>query len=624
MKSTRTWQFIFSMWLIAALFLPPNPASAQAGIRVKIDYLSDTQFPLVQAYISVSDTQGLPVMNLKTSNFTVSEDNQPVTDFEVSSVQNTQQPLAIVLAIDTSGSMGYGTTQTALQESIQAAKTFIGSLAFQDYVAIVSFSDTPSVAQDFTTDHAALNAALDSLRPEYNTAMYDAIAKASTMLSNRGERKIIVLLTDGVNTGTGLTFDQAVNEAQERGVPIYPIGFGAVDQVKLQNLAALTGGSLQIQPDSSTLGGAFTTVLQILREQYLLEYYSSLPADGAEHALAVTLDFQGWHEELTHRFVAQPGQVSVNLPGYTDGQVISGNVRFAPTWTVPSPAIAQLDVSMDDKTLSSIITAPFEYTWNSTSTDPGKHFFTFVVTDTAGNTGQTSLDFLVQIPVTVQIVQPLEDATIEKNTSIMANVMALGVIDRVEFSVDGQKIGTVVSPPYQLEWDPGSFPAGRHVISVVAYDSDGFSAQAQATVNVAPKQALGVLWILGLVILAVAAILIPVSLRKRKKFGQSGAVELVPQVQAVLHELEGLNPGKDWPLGLQEVRLGRKQDENNIILIGAKASRKHAVIRVEEDKFVIESLSSDNPLIINDEPVQQHILSSGDMIRLGDTLFKFE
>ena len=128
---------------------------------MNLTYLSDTKFPFIQAYISVSDTQGLPVKNLNTSNFTLSEDNHPVTDFKIVSAQNNVQPLAIVLAIDTSGSMGYGAPQTALQKSIQAAKAFIASLTTQDTVALVSFSDTPTMVQDFTTDHAILNSALE-------------------------------------------------------------------------------------------------------------------------------------------------------------------------------------------------------------------------------------------------------------------------------------------------------------------------------------------------------------------------------------------------------------------------------------------------------------------------------
>ena len=624
MKSASTWKMIIAIGLAVALFLTPTLVNAQTGNRVNIDYLSDSKFPLVQAYITVSDTQGLPVKNLDASNFKLSEDNRPINDFKIASVQNTEQPLAIVLALDTSGSMGYGVPQTALQKSIQAAKAFISSLAPQDYVALLSFSDTPSLAQDFTTDHAKLNTALNSLRLGKNTDMYDAIAKAATMLSNRGERRIIVLLTDGVNTVTGLSFDQAVNETQKWGAPIYPIGFGSIDKTKLQNLAALTGGSVQIQPDPTALEDAFSTVLKILREQYLLTFSSSLPADGAEHTLAVSLDFQGWHAEFSHHLIARPGQVTVTLPGYQEGQVIGGNVKFAPAWTGPSPAIAQLDISMDGKSITTVTAAPFEYTWNSTGTTPGSHAFTFLVKDTSGNTGQQSLNLQVQLPVQVQLSQPVEGATIAGKTTLVADVTALGSVQTVDFMVDGQPVGSVTSAPYQLEWNPGSLPAGRHVVGVKVTDMQNFSAETQATVNVAIKQGMDLVWIALLAVLAVAAVLIPISLRKRKQFVRVAASPSILPGQAILHELEGLNPGKLWPLGPQEVRLGRKLDENDIILKGLKASRRHAILRLQQDQYLIESVSPNNPLLVNDETVQQHILHPGDTIRLGETLLRFE
>ena len=239
--------------------------------------------------------------------------------------------------------------------------------------------------------------------------------------------------------------------------------------------------------------------------------------------------------------------------------MIGGNVKFAPAWTTPSPTIAKLDFAMDGATLASRTTAPFEYTWNSTSTNPGLHLFTFIVTDTAGNTGQLSIHLLVQPPVTVQIAQPLEGAIIEGKNTIITNVTVLGSVDRIEFVVDGEGIGTVTSAPYQLEWNPASLPAGKHVISVTVYDTENFSAQAQVSVNVALKQGLGALWIAALAIFVLLVVLIPLSLRKRKQFNRNGVSQFSMPGQAALHELEGLNPGKIWPLGSQEVRLGANE-----------------------------------------------------------------
>ncbi len=623
MKHTKVMKVLAAALLGLALFAFPKVGEAQNGTRVDIPYLSDAQFPQVQAYISVSDAQGLPIKGLTANNLSVSEDGKPVTDFKFTAIQNSAQPLAIALLIDTSGTMGYG-TPTPLKKSIEAGKAFIASLAPQDMVALVSFSDAPKVEQDFTTDHTLLNTALDGLKLLKNTAMYDAIVKASTMLSSRGERRIIVLLTDGMDSGTGFSFDQAANEAQKWSIPIYPIGFGGVDKNTLQKLASLTGGSVQVKPDPTTLTGAFAQVLQILREQYLLEYYSALPADGTEHTLAATMDYQGWHQELTHRFLARAGTITVTLPGHNDGDVIFGNVTFAPQWTTPAPGIRQVDFLMDDAALNSLTTAPYEFTWDSTTAGFGVHAFTIRVTDTSGNVGTLNLNLDVEPPITISFVQPVDKATVEKKMPVQVNVTARGTVDRVEFSVDGQAPVSITQAPYDWNWEPASLPAGQHTITAKAYDTAGFTSEANVTVDIALKPSMGILLIAGIPVLLLAAILIPLALRKRKKYGPVEGGAGAAAGQAALTEVEGMNPGKTWVLGQNELRLGRKQDENDIVLKGLKASRRHAVIHPKNGQFEIQCLNPANPLIVNGESKMEHILCKGDTIRLGETLLRFE
>jgi pSer/pThr/pTyr-binding forkhead associated (FHA) protein len=127
-----------------------------------------------------------------------------------------------------------------------------------------------------------------------------------------------------------------------------------------------------------------------------------------------------------------------------------------------------------------------------------------------------------------------------------------------------------------------------------------------------------------IVLLAIVAVMIPIAVRTRK--GMSRPVEVsIDSGQASLRELKGLNPNQVWPLGVNEVRLGRKRDENDISLEGRKASRKHAVIRHEAGHYVIYSLSADNPVIVNNTPVvRSYILQQGDEIQLGDTVLKYE
>jgi hypothetical protein len=132
-------------------------------------------------------------------------------------------------------------------------------------------------------------------------------------------------------------------------------------------------------------------------------------------------------------------------------------------------------------------------------------------------------------------------------------------------------------------------------------------------------------WMIALIVLlAVVAVTIPWAVRTRRRMSRQ-AESFVRTGQVALREIKGLNPNQVWPLGVNEIRLGRKRDENDITLEGRNASRKHAVIRFERGHYVIHSLSEANPVIVNSQPVaQSHTLQPGDEIQLGDTVLRYE
>jgi Ca-activated chloride channel family protein len=525
-------------------------ANAQINHWINIESLSNTKFPLVEAHVSAFNVEGLPIQGLTPGNFSVFEDGQKVVTFDAASFMNTEKPLAIALVIDTSGSMNAITSPTPLQNAVQSAKTFVAELTPNDYVAVISFADDPTVVQDLTTDRALVNQALDSLKPTTNTALYEAIVKGVDVLKNRPERRIMVLLTDGTETTPNreFTFDQAANEAKKWTIPVYPIGFGDAKKDELQNLAAMTLGVAQIHADTSALQGAFTQILQILRQQYKITYTSAIPSDGKAHTLLIGLDFQDKHDEVSRSFTAQ-------------------------------------------------------------------------------------------LPTTIQITKPLEGETLKYNTTqvnspiqISAEAYALTSVDKVELLLDGQSITTFNAQPYEYQWDLTNVNQGSHTISMVLTAKDGSTDTAEVNVKVERvlpiENPFGMLWIAGLILLAVAAVLIPLSIRSRRRRGQAVSGAALGNVQAgtaCLRELEGMNPDQVWPLGMAEVRLGRKREENDIPLQGLKASRRQAVIRFEQGRYVIYSLNPENPVLVNGSAVTEaHVLQPGDTLRLGETLLRYE
>lgn len=624
MNKFLRWGKYLSYSLLAAAFLISNTFAQTNPIVTSIVYLDDEAFPEVKAYLSLSDLQGFPITGLPSEAFRASEDNILIRDLTVTPVRNEDQPLAVVIAIDTSGSV----EGQPLQNSIGAAKNFVNTLEPEDKLALITFASEVVTYSGLTDDHASIIRALDTLEATGNTTLYDAIGVSIDLLKNRPERKVIVLLTDGNDSGIStLTFDDCINAANNWSTPIYPIGYGGVDKNILERLANLTGGFAQVQPDSNSLSEAFLNVLNNLREQYLVQFTSSFPADGLEHDLNITADYEGTSLNASQKFIAKSGLITVGLPEVPENSSVYGNFLFQPYIISPAP-IQSLEISMDGQPLALINSAPFEYTWNVDSLSYGDHILKLVATDSAGNTGTLEQN-IKSVPVITPSLSEGEVVGGKITLSTLAEVQA--GIQKVEYFVDNQLIGESTTSPFELEWDTRSVNPGYHDIKTVATDLSGSATEATTHINVGIQKPSSMLWIALIILLAASAVLIPVAFRRNKRIKNESKSILetsIPQAQttgASLFENNGLNPGQVWAFANNEIRLGRRSMDNDIPLMGLKASRYQGVIRSELDGFVLESISIENPMLLNGLPVNEPTpLQNGDIIEAGDSSFTFE
>ena len=591
--------------------------TAQGVTRLNIDYIENKKFPTLYIYISVTDVQGLPIENLTNSNIVITEDGHPVSDFKVEPTQNSQQALAITLVIDTSGSMGIKPLPTPLQNAIDAAKTFVDSLSAQDQVAIVGFAESPYTVQEFTTDKDLLKAKLDSLTAGGETTMYDGIVEAVNLLKNRSERRILVLIADGKDTGDGkFNFKTSMDEASRWAVPIYPIGFGQVDRAEMEQMATLTGGVAQIKPSSSDLQSAFGIILKILREQYLIQFMSALPADAAEHNLQITVENQGGVINTTRPFIALPGKITITFP-FQEGEIVGGNVLLKPNVLAPAP-LAKMDIQLDGTLLQSVLAKPFEYAWDSTTVSPGIHQFTFSVIDIAGNTAQSSMNLSIQPPITVNVVSPVEGQELGGKSNVSVEVDSIVGVAKVEYIVDSKVLQTLTTSPYEAKINWNTFSKGPHVLKVKATDVNGFTDEHEVLIEAKGTRDI---WYLFLVVaLGLAFLAIPIGLRRRSK----SIVVAGKTKQIVLREVQGQDLGQTWTLGMDEIKLGRRQS-NDVQLKSTKASREHAIIRYENGYYVIYNLRLENPPLVNNTQVhQKQIIKPGDLIQFGEDVLRYE
>jgi VWFA-related protein len=233
----------------------------------------------VDLIVSVTDDQNAPVLGLLMSNFSLLENGKSViaTNF-FSSITS---PISVALALDYSGSSGMFRDQADA-----GAKEFIKILNFsndsKDEAAIFKWSEKGEKTQDFTSDINALNNAIDN---QHNfaggtgTALFDALIEIVNAVAARPkERRAVIVMTDGVDEGASgqplsvNTIAQCIENAKQKGVPIFAIGLGTVSADVLQQIAKGTNGQYFYAPDVNQIQSIHKQIADILTNQYKITY----------------------------------------------------------------------------------------------------------------------------------------------------------------------------------------------------------------------------------------------------------------------------------------------------------------------------------------------------------------
>jgi tight adherence protein C len=298
---------------VAGIF--PGVAAADDPFRMQITQVDPSDFPNVRVVASLVDGQQRPVSGVDASSIVVSEDGRP----QRPSIETATKvaPIALALALDTSGSMG----GKPLADAKAAMRTLIESLKPADQGAIITFSTTASVARGLTSDKDALIASTNAAVASGNTAIFDAVAAAVDVLSGvpAQTRRAIVLLTDGQDTSSRLSLAAATDRLRGQGYPLYVIGLGtSLDRPVLQALAdGSTGGQAYVAPSSEQLSGIYAGLAQLISAQYVVTYRSTVRAvtEGTTMSVTVLILASGTvMATATSTFVVPPGHGVVAPP----------------------------------------------------------------------------------------------------------------------------------------------------------------------------------------------------------------------------------------------------------------------------------------------------------------------
>ena len=255
---------------------------------------------LVTVITSVTDIAGNQVNDLTREDFQILEDGigQDIAGF----YRENEMPLRLVFLFDTSTSIRHRFDF----EQRAAAQFFRRVMRPTDQAAIISVSTDPKFEIQFTSKVDQLIDTLASLKPAGATALYTALTEAAKYLRPAEGRHVLVVLSDGSDTASAFSLEQALTEVQKSDVVIYGVhSTGVAPSANVQDLAGEyvlkaisedTGGRAFFPPiyedskkEARDLDEIYRRIANEVHAQYVLTYYSNGEArPGSFRTISVT------------------------------------------------------------------------------------------------------------------------------------------------------------------------------------------------------------------------------------------------------------------------------------------------------------------------------------------------
>ncbi len=291
---------------------------AQAPVDPGQPQDSDTPFTLdvtrVNLLFTVTDKKGRFMTDLKKNDFEITENKRKQTILEFTA--ETDLPLRLAILVDTSNSI-----RTRFRFLQDAAVDFINTAmrTGQDKALIMHFDSVAQLAVGLTGDKTALVTAVRRMQAGGGTALYDSIYHALEQLTKDEPhdkyRRAIIILSDGEDTLSEFSREQALEMAQKADVVIYTVStnitHNAADGDKiLKYLAQQTGGLAYFPFKEEDLGQSFVNITNELRHQYNVLYRPEpLIRDGKYHAIDVKVTAVGDMIVRARQGYYAPGQL---------------------------------------------------------------------------------------------------------------------------------------------------------------------------------------------------------------------------------------------------------------------------------------------------------------------------
>jgi Ca-activated chloride channel family protein len=267
---------------------------------------------LVTVDVTATDAEGRPVRNLRQQDFKLFSDGseQPISFFHIERRNGEPRPLAVVFAIDVSGSI----TPGEINRIRAALQSFSTQLIHHNVVyAVVTFGMHVKTLQKFTSDPKKLDSALERIAQDPPTGLsthtYDAVDDAIRLLVRQAPktrerrllRRAVLVVTDGFPVGDTVSAPTVIERANAADVsvfvvtlPSYTRSLASASQTPLptpldvSGLAELTGGR-NVYANEQDYGPLFRALAEEVSSAYVLAFYppEEKRQDGKVHTIKV-------------------------------------------------------------------------------------------------------------------------------------------------------------------------------------------------------------------------------------------------------------------------------------------------------------------------------------------------